>query len=243
LISAVRTDADMGRSGTSGGVMVRLMLRRGRPARGFGFSGFSGFSCTDERCFLGDIIGSVLTGSAVVSYVSKSTFDKDLLLARTGRSGEDGLETSLESSVSEAGAFRRLNLNGSEFDCILSSSSCTLNFRFDPVLVVFGGSSSAFSGGDSNIDTRRMFSFGPLSLRFLRVSRLADSAGSPSWMPSSCSSSACSALNVIGPSLSNLDTGGGPMSGDWLSAPSSISSISSALHTVSHCCPPSYPRK
>jgi hypothetical protein len=67
LISAVTTGAGMGRSGTSGGVMVRLMLRRGRPARDLGFSGLSGFSCADERCFLGDIIGSVLTGSVMVS--------------------------------------------------------------------------------------------------------------------------------------------------------------------------------
>jgi hypothetical protein len=67
FISAVRTGADMESSGTSGGVMVRLMLRRGRPLRDLD-GGFSGFSCADERCFFGDIIGSVLTGSVTVSY-------------------------------------------------------------------------------------------------------------------------------------------------------------------------------
>jgi hypothetical protein len=74
LISETGTDSGIGNSGISGGVMVRLIFRRGRPVRAFdvgtaGFSGFSGFSCTKWRCFFGDTIGSVLTGSMDVSVV------------------------------------------------------------------------------------------------------------------------------------------------------------------------------
>lgn len=105
-----------------------------------------------------------------------------------GLSGEDGLDPSLDASVSEAEAFRRLNLNGSALDWFVSSSSCTLNLRLEPVFVVFDSFSSGFSSGDSNTDTRRMFSFGPLSRRFLRVSRLTESTGSPSSAFSSISS-------------------------------------------------------
>lgn len=68
LISAVETKSGTGRIGSSGGVMVRLIFRRDLP-RGFakGIGGFPAFSLTEERCFLGETIGSVLTGSVVVS--------------------------------------------------------------------------------------------------------------------------------------------------------------------------------
>ena len=65
LISVVRTGSGIGSSGISGGVMVRLIFRRGR-LRDFalGTEVLSGFSWTDWRCFFGDtIMGSVLTGS------------------------------------------------------------------------------------------------------------------------------------------------------------------------------------
>lgn len=48
--------------------MVRLIFRRGL-LRDFteGTGGFAAFSLAEERCFLGETIGSVLTGSAMVS--------------------------------------------------------------------------------------------------------------------------------------------------------------------------------
>jgi hypothetical protein len=54
-MSAVRTGAGIESNGTSGGVIVRLMLRRGRP-RSFdvGTACFSAFSGAEERCFLGE---------------------------------------------------------------------------------------------------------------------------------------------------------------------------------------------
>lgn len=68
LISAVGASSGIGKIGSSGGVMVRLMLSRGLP-RGFaaGTSGFPGFSWAEDRCFLGETIGSVLTGSVMIS--------------------------------------------------------------------------------------------------------------------------------------------------------------------------------
>lgn len=171
--------------------MVRLMLRRGRPrAFNTGTACFSGFSKAFGRCFLGETTGSVLTGSTLVSSDLTILSECNLLAASAGRSREDGLPSSFDASVSEAEVALRLNLNASGFDAVLSSSSCTLNFRFAPAFVVFATFSSTFSGGDSNTDTRRMFSFGPLSLRFLRVSRLTDSAGSPSSAGSTRISSA-----------------------------------------------------
>lgn len=73
FISAVGMGSGIGNNGSSVGVTVRVMLRRGLP-RGFEsgfFSCFSDFSCfsgIDERCFLGDNTGSVLTGSRQVSF-------------------------------------------------------------------------------------------------------------------------------------------------------------------------------
>ncbi len=128
---------------------------------------------------------------------------------------------------------RRLNLNDSPLVSSFSSSPWTLNFRLAPVrtdLVV----SSSFSSGDSNTDTRRMFSLGPLSRRFLRVSRLTGSAGSSSSQLSPMASvEVGSGLKEIGCSLSYRDTGGGPMSGDWLSGSSSTCRSSSALLYIS----------
>lgn len=68
LMSTVETGSGAGSVGTSGGVIVRLMARRPRDLAvgGFLFCGFS-FSSADERCFLGDRTGSVLTGSAKVN--------------------------------------------------------------------------------------------------------------------------------------------------------------------------------
>jgi hypothetical protein len=224
MISAVGTGSGMGISGRSG-VVLRVIFNRGRLRvfdAGFsGFSGFSGLSWFEERCFFGDKIGSVLTGS-IKSDIDPILLCVYLLAERTGsRSNDEGLDSLLGVSIPGAPEIlRRLNLKASPLAWLTSSSSWTLNFRFAPVRRGFVAVSSA-SSGDSKRDTRRMLSFGPLSRRFLRVSRFTDNAGSPSSPASSrCSSTAGLGSKPMGSSSSNRATGGGPMSGDWLSGSS-----------------------
>lgn len=185
MISAVGIGSETGRIGNSVWTPLRVMFSRERPR---GLTGFAGFSSIVERCFFGDTAtsGSVLTGSATISQVHNIEISHSLAL-RMGRSGDAGLDAPSDASVSEApGVARRLNVNASPLDWSLSSSSCTLNFRF--VARTGFVTRSSVSSSDPKTDTRRRFSVGPLSLRFLRVSRLTDSAAC-SFSVDSCTGS------------------------------------------------------
>lgn len=75
-ISAVGIGSGMG-GGASSGAALRVMFSRGRlRGLGAGFSGFSGLDWSEERCFLGDKTGSVLTGSIRISSASRENYEK-----------------------------------------------------------------------------------------------------------------------------------------------------------------------
>lgn len=76
IMSAVGIGSGKG-SGASSGAALRVMFSRGRlRGLGAGFSGFSAFAWSEERCFFGDKTGSVLTGSIGISCVSRPIYNK-----------------------------------------------------------------------------------------------------------------------------------------------------------------------
>jgi len=110
-ISAVGMSSSMSVGGGGGGIF-RVMVSFARLVFGKGF--FSDLSVTTERCFFGERTGSVLTGSRHCQQAVHRSIARNLLLPRTGLSGDCGRGGSLGFVLSDgADVFLRLNRKGS----------------------------------------------------------------------------------------------------------------------------------